>query len=324
MRRVGDDVVHPLPEYASLPPIPPAHAVDHRAYMGPTEESNWVLFPALLVGAYPSSLHDPTNTAILTSILGLGVTTFVCLQQEYLHDATEEEWRSERKLRPYIFDAIRLVDTLPAGFFRGGKVAGLEFVHFPIKGAWGGLAWGRAGAGLGWLVLCLRARTHTHTHQTPCTAPYHRADCGIAHDASVLQLARDLCGRLLRGEVMYLVRGLLLQAVPPTPSPPPAPRPAHTAPPNGPPQLTLRSHSHTCNPPPQAALLGWPRAHRHRGVPHAGHNVWPGAAAGHALGAVCARPARGAHGHGLPADRGAAAAGHSHPQHSAKAARHWL
>ncbi len=153
MRRVGDDLVHPLPEFGALPPIPPAHSVDQRAYMGPTEESNWVLFPSLLVGAYPSSLHDPTNTAILTSILGLGVTTFVCLQQEYLHDATEEEWRSERKLRPYIFDAIRLVDTLPAGFFRGGsKVAGLEFVHFPIKGAWGFArgGWGGGGGRRGW------------------------------------------------------------------------------------------------------------------------------------------------------------------------------
>ena len=134
MRRVGDDYIHPLPEFASLPPIPPAHTVD-RAYMGPTEESNWVLMPNLLVGAYPSSLHDATNTAILTSILGLGVTTFVCLQLEYEHTVTEEEWRSERKLRPYIFDAIRLVDALPASFFKGTKVAGLEFVHFPIKGA---------------------------------------------------------------------------------------------------------------------------------------------------------------------------------------------
>ena len=167
-RRIGDDYVYPLPEFASLPPIPPAHQVDRSLYMGPTEESNWVLFPVLLVGAYPSSMHDPTNTAILTSILGLGVTTFVCLQLEYQHEGvTEEEWRSGAKLRPYIFDAVKLVDTLPASFWNGRpKIAGLEFVHFPIL------------------------------------------DCGVAHDASVLQLARDLCGRLLKGEVMYLVRGV--------------------------------------------------------------------------------------------------------------------
>ncbi len=156
-RRIGDDFVHPLPEFSSLPPIPPAHLVDRALYMGPTEESNWVLHPALLVGAFPSSLHDPTNAAILTSILGLGVTTFVCLQQEYKHEATEEEWRGGAALRPYIFDAIRLVDTLPAGFFKGGKIAGLEFVHFPIKGE----------------ARCARAAPvffFSLTH----TSPYHR------------------------------------------------------------------------------------------------------------------------------------------------------
>lgn len=106
--------------------------------MGPTEESNWVIFPRLLVGAYPSSVHDATNASILTSILRLGVTTFVCLQQEYQHEGVlEHEWRSGAKLRPYIFDAIKLVDQLPATFFPAdrGKPNGLEFVHFPIQGA---------------------------------------------------------------------------------------------------------------------------------------------------------------------------------------------
>ena len=162
-RRVGDDYIPALPEFSSLPVIPPAHLIDTAQWQGPTEESNWVLRPSLLVGAYPCSQHDPTTSEILTSILGLGVTTFVCLQEEYQHDVTEEEWRSGAKLRPYIFDAIRLVDALPPTFFKGGKISGLEFVHFPIR------------------------------------------DCGIAHDNSVLQLARDLCARLLKGEVMYLV-----------------------------------------------------------------------------------------------------------------------
>jgi hypothetical protein len=231
MRRVGDDYVHPLPEYASLPPIPPAHLVD-RAYMGPTEESNWVLEKTLLVGAYPSSLHDPTNAAILTSILGLGVGTFVCLQQEYQHDATEEEWRSERKLRPYIFDAIRLVDALPATFFKGGKVAGLEFVHFPIKGAFGTGGVARA---FFWCSPSVRS----NSARPPPLAHHARspraADCGIAHDASVLQLARDLCGRLLRGEVMYLVRlrahaaALRAARAPPSPRAPTPHPPRSTA-----------------------------------------------------------------------------------------------
>ena len=94
----------------------------------------------------------------------MGVTTFVCLQQEYQHDGVSEvDWREGRKLRPYIFDAIKIVDSLPASFFPSGKITGLDFVHFPIQ------------------------------------------DCAIAHDASVLQLARDLCDRLTKGEVIYLV-----------------------------------------------------------------------------------------------------------------------
>ena len=109
-----------------------------RPLPGPTEESNWVIHPRLLVGAYPSSVHDATNTAILSSILRLGVTTFVCLQLEYQHEGvTEAQWRGGSALRPYIFDAIALVDSLPASFFPAdrGKPLGLEFVHFPIQGA---------------------------------------------------------------------------------------------------------------------------------------------------------------------------------------------
>ncbi len=75
----------------------------------------------------------------------------------------EHEWRSGVKLRPYIFDAIRLVDALPPATFPNSvKPDGLEFVHFPI------------------------------------------VDCSIANEASVLQLAYDLVGRICRGETMYV------------------------------------------------------------------------------------------------------------------------
>lgn len=57
-------------------------------YVGPTEESNWVLLGRMLVGAYPSSQDDALNDQILTSILQLGVTTFVCLQVRLLPGAT--------------------------------------------------------------------------------------------------------------------------------------------------------------------------------------------------------------------------------------------
>ena len=59
-------------------------ACDSAALAGTTEESNWVIPGRLLVGAYPASVHDETNARILSGILSTGVTTFVCLQQEYV------------------------------------------------------------------------------------------------------------------------------------------------------------------------------------------------------------------------------------------------
>ena len=50
--------------------------------MGPTPESNWVIPGLLLVGAYPASQDDTETFELLTSILKLGVTQFVCLQLE--------------------------------------------------------------------------------------------------------------------------------------------------------------------------------------------------------------------------------------------------
>ena len=37
------------------------------------------------------------------------------------------------KLRPYIHDAVKLVESIPPHAFRAGqRPAGLDFVHFPI------------------------------------------------------------------------------------------------------------------------------------------------------------------------------------------------
>jgi hypothetical protein len=92
-KRVGEDWIHPTPEHASVaapvPPLPPVKTINPDLYVGPTEESNWVVYGRLLVGAYPSSVHDDANTKILSSILKLGVTTFVCLQQEYVQRALQ-------------------------------------------------------------------------------------------------------------------------------------------------------------------------------------------------------------------------------------------
>jgi len=54
-----------------------------------------LLPPPLAVGAFPASINDQENTAILYSILCQGVTNFVCLQQEYVPEGVPDEaWRS--------------------------------------------------------------------------------------------------------------------------------------------------------------------------------------------------------------------------------------
>ena len=89
----GADAYPALDRYDNMP---------RARYIGPTEESNWVLPGRLLVGAYPSAVDDALNEKILTSILRLGVTTFVCLQKEYEHNSPEYLWRSGRALRPCV------------------------------------------------------------------------------------------------------------------------------------------------------------------------------------------------------------------------------
>ena len=105
--------------------------------------------PPLLPTTHPPLLPPPTHHP---------------MHCRYQHEGVKEvEWRSGAKMRPYIFEAIKLVDALPQSSFPGGvRPAGLEFVHFPI------------------------------------------VDMGIAPDASVLELAMDLVGRLAAGQNIYL------------------------------------------------------------------------------------------------------------------------
>ncbi len=50
-------------------------------FIGCSDESNWVIPGYLLASASPAHSHD-VELSTLKSILGVGVTTFVCLQQE--------------------------------------------------------------------------------------------------------------------------------------------------------------------------------------------------------------------------------------------------
>lgn len=103
-------------------------------------ESNWVLPGRLLVGAYPASMNDSHHAHLLCTILLQGVTTFVCLQQEYRSEGvTEGMWRSGEALRPYFQDALQLLRKLrdikaadPRGMPAICAPEDTDFVHFPI------------------------------------------------------------------------------------------------------------------------------------------------------------------------------------------------
>ncbi|CAN0548145.1 unnamed protein product, partial [Ectocarpus sp. 12 AP-2014] len=156
---------------SSFPGLEALSSIDKAGrYLGPTMESNWVLPGRLLVGAYPASMNDSHHAHLLCTILLQGVSTFVCLQQEYRAEGvTEEMWRSGDALRPYFQDVVQLLAKL--GELRSADPRSVpaicapeetDFVHFPI------------------------------------------VDCNVADDTKVLQLAAQLAGRLARGEVMYL------------------------------------------------------------------------------------------------------------------------
>ncbi|CAM9444571.1 unnamed protein product [Discosporangium mesarthrocarpum] len=139
-------------------------------YLGPTMESNWVLPGKLLVGAYPASIDDEQHAHLLCAILLEGVSTFVCLQQEYLEvGVTEAMWKTGEAIRPYYDDVLKLLCRLqelrkkdPLVYPSIAAPEKAEFVHFPI------------------------------------------VDCNIADDTKVLRLAVQLSCRVASGEVMYL------------------------------------------------------------------------------------------------------------------------
>mmetsp|Transcript_19221 Transcript_19221/g.34210 ORF Transcript_19221/g.34210 Transcript_19221/m.34210 type:complete len:353 (-) Transcript_19221:316-1374(-) len=102
-------------------------------YVGPTDESNWVIPGKLLVGAYPAEASDSAHEERLSSILACGVTTFVCLQSEYDHMCRDRAaWCEGKKIRPYIHDAHRICSTLSVKDKRVVSPEHLSFWHCPI------------------------------------------------------------------------------------------------------------------------------------------------------------------------------------------------
>ena len=155
----------------SLPPLTSA-AGNLDVYRGPTDESNWVIPGRLMVGAYPASLDQALHERQISSILGLGIRTFVCLQREYDGAATEEQWRTGQRIRPYIRDAAAML----------GRSAGGN-----------GTANGNNGNGNG-----NSKREEVKFLHCPIV------DCDTTADEIIVELATNLLRRLDVGEMIYL------------------------------------------------------------------------------------------------------------------------
>jgi hypothetical protein len=151
----------------SLPSLPPFSAVKLSEYAGPTDESNWVIPGMLMAGAYPAANDDALHYDILSSILSLGLSTFVCLQAEYEHNPNipPSAWESGYKIRPYIFDAHRMLQQAAGDKSRRygtmPKPSDLDFIHVPI------------------------------------------VDCSTTNDDTIFNLALEIVRRLRSGENIY-------------------------------------------------------------------------------------------------------------------------
>ena len=150
-----------------LPSLPPFSSIKLSEYAGPTDESNWVIPGMLMAGAYPAANDDTLHYDILSSLLTLGLSTFVCLQAEYEHNPNipKSMWESGYKIRPYIFDAHRMLKQAESDRTRdyGGMVKAkqLDFIHVPI------------------------------------------VDCSTTNDDTIFNLALEIVRRLRSGENIY-------------------------------------------------------------------------------------------------------------------------
>ncbi|KAJ9527478.1 hypothetical protein QJQ45_025800 [Haematococcus lacustris] len=113
-----------------LPPLPKLPA---KEMAGPTPWSNYVLSnKQVLAGAYPASLDDAETERILTTLLELGVNTFVCLQAEVNINTPEHAWRAQHGLRPYIKDAQKVLSKAHESGNPKITQQKIDFLHLPI------------------------------------------------------------------------------------------------------------------------------------------------------------------------------------------------
>eukprot|EP00798_Chlamydomonas_sp_ICE-L_P002066 gene2066-18250_t len=117
---------------AASAPLPPLPRLPAKEMAGPTAWSNWVIRGRVMAGAYPASLNDTETDQILTTLLELGVNTFVCLQAEVNIHCPESSWRNQRGLRPYIKDAQKLLGKAHETADPKIQQQKIDFLHLPI------------------------------------------------------------------------------------------------------------------------------------------------------------------------------------------------
>lgn len=113
----------------ALPPLPKLPAKDMA---GPTPWSNWVIPARVIAGAYPASLDDAETERILTTLLELGINTFVCLQAEVNINTPEHAWRAQHGLRPYIKDAQKILSKAHETGNPRITQQKIDFLHLPV------------------------------------------------------------------------------------------------------------------------------------------------------------------------------------------------
>jgi hypothetical protein len=86
----------------------------------------------VIAGAYPASLDDAETERILTTLLELGVNTFVCLQAEVNINTPEHAWRAQHGLRPYIKDAQKILSKAHETGNPKITQQKIDFLHLPI------------------------------------------------------------------------------------------------------------------------------------------------------------------------------------------------
>ena len=115
--------------YPQLPALPKLPA---KEMAGPTPWSNWVIPGRVIAGAYPASLDDAETEKILSTLLELGINTFVCLQAEVNINTPEHAWRSGHGLRPYIKDAQKILSRAHETHNPKITQQKIDFLHLPI------------------------------------------------------------------------------------------------------------------------------------------------------------------------------------------------